>query len=49
MLHLPPSVSFIERGWLSSNNIVLQDEAKAVLIDSGYWTHAEQTLSLIHI
>jgi glyoxylase-like metal-dependent hydrolase (beta-lactamase superfamily II) len=47
MLHLPPSVSFIERGWLSSNNIVLQDEAKAVLIDSGYWTHAEQTHALV--
>jgi glyoxylase-like metal-dependent hydrolase (beta-lactamase superfamily II) len=47
MFTLPSDVTFLERGWLSSNNIVLQDEAKAVLIDSGYWTHAEQTHALV--
>ncbi len=45
---LPPGVSVFERGWLSSNNILIQDKYAAVLIDSGYCTHAEQTLALLH-
>jgi glyoxylase-like metal-dependent hydrolase (beta-lactamase superfamily II) len=36
-----------ERGWLSSNNILLCDEACATLVDSGYATHAAQTLALV--
>jgi glyoxylase-like metal-dependent hydrolase (beta-lactamase superfamily II) len=47
MVILPPGVTFLERGWLSSNNIVLQDATQSVLIDSGYWTHAEQTHALL--
>lgn len=44
---LPPGVCVFERGWLSANNILLSDEASATLIDSGYVTHAEQTLALL--
>jgi glyoxylase-like metal-dependent hydrolase (beta-lactamase superfamily II) len=46
-MNLPSSVHFFERGWLSANNILLMDDAQAVLIDTGYHTHAEQTLHLI--
>ena len=43
----PTGLHFFERGWLSSNQVLLIDEAQAVLIDSGYHTHAEQTLGLL--
>ncbi len=39
-----------ERGWLSSNNILVHaagDDAGATLIDSGHVNHAEQTLALL--
>ncbi len=44
---LPVGITFFQRGWLSSNNVLLQDEQQAVLIDSGYWTHGHQTLDLV--
>jgi len=46
-MKLPPSVRVIERGWLSSNNILLFDGAAATLIDSGYVGHAAQTVELV--
>jgi glyoxylase-like metal-dependent hydrolase (beta-lactamase superfamily II) len=46
-LHLPQGVSVLERGWLSSNNIVLTGRDQCALIDSGYCTHSEQTLLLV--
>lgn len=46
-IRLPKGITFLERGWLSSNNVLLHDSGQAVLIDTGYWTHAEQTESLI--
>ena len=36
-----------ERGWLSSNNILLTDGQNATLVDSGYATHSAQTLALL--
>ena len=36
-----------ERGWLSSNNILLAGSDGAALVDSGYLTHAAQTLALV--
>jgi glyoxylase-like metal-dependent hydrolase (beta-lactamase superfamily II) len=36
-----------ERGWLSSNNILFFDEDGASMVDTGYCTHAAQTLALI--
>ena len=44
---LPPQIRVIERGWLSANNIVFHEGAEATLIDSGYVTHAGQTLALL--
>nr|WP_315493813.1 MBL fold metallo-hydrolase [uncultured Rhodoferax sp.] len=44
---LPPGVTVFERGWLSSNNILIQGEGGSALIDSGYCTHADQTLALV--
>jgi len=44
---LPNGLQVLERGWLSSNNILLTDEKSAVLIDSGYVSHAAQTLALV--
>lgn len=37
----------LERGWLSSNNILIQGEGHCALIDSGYCLHAPQTLALV--
>ena len=40
----------LERGWLSSNNILFLTEATdepTVLVDTGYATHAPQTLALL--
>lgn len=45
---LPASVQVLERGWLSANNVLLFEDGEAVLVDSGYVTHAEQTLALLH-
>lgn len=43
---LPQGMHVFERGWLSSNNVFLQNKAQTVLIDSGYCTHAHQTVAL---
>ncbi len=44
---LPPQIRVLERGWLSANNIVFHEGAEATLVDSGYVTHADQTLALV--
>ena len=44
---LPAGVQVIERGWLSANNVLLRGGEGAVLVDSGYGAHAEQTLLLV--
>ncbi len=36
-----------ERGWLSSNNILFTGDEGAALVDSGYVSHAPQTLALV--
>jgi glyoxylase-like metal-dependent hydrolase (beta-lactamase superfamily II) len=40
-------VTLLERGWLSSNNILICGANSCALIDSGYATHASQTLALV--
>ncbi len=45
--HLPPSLQVIERGWLSSNNILCFEGDQATIIDTGYAGQADQTLSLV--
>jgi glyoxylase-like metal-dependent hydrolase (beta-lactamase superfamily II) len=47
---LPANLVVLERGWLSSNNILALDgngDGGATLIDSGYVTHAPQTVHLV--
>lgn len=44
---LPASIRVFERGWLSSNNVLLVDDDCAAIVDTGYATHAQQTLALV--
>lgn len=44
---LPDSIRVFERGWLSANNVLLIGRHDTALIDSGYVTHAPQTLELV--
>lgn len=45
---LPASIRVLERGWLSSNNVLLfDDDATASLVDTGYVAHQDQTRELI--
>ncbi|QGZ60393.1 MBL fold metallo-hydrolase [Paraburkholderia acidisoli] len=44
---LPASLRVFERGWLSSNNVLIADTQRAALIDTGYATHAAQTVALV--
>lgn len=44
---LPAGVHVLERGWLSSNNILFLGGSETALVDSGYATHAAQTLGLV--
>jgi glyoxylase-like metal-dependent hydrolase (beta-lactamase superfamily II) len=46
---LPAGVAVLERGWLSSNNVLLHGlpGEGAVLVDSGHCLHAPQTLALV--
>jgi len=43
---LPRGIQVLERGWLSSNNVVLQ-AGGATVVDSGYGAHAAQTVALV--
>ena len=49
---LPPEMTVLERGWLSANNIVFRGadnrlDGGAAVVDTGYCTHAAQTVALI--
>ena len=46
MPRLPATMRLFERGWLSSNNVLFTGSHPA-LVDSGYVTHAPQTLALV--
>ncbi len=46
-MNLPPQIQVLERGWLSSNNILIDNGDGCALIDSGYVAHAAQTLLLL--
>lgn len=46
-LQLPPQIRVLERGWLSSNNILCLEGVGATLVDTGYAAHADQTLALV--
>jgi glyoxylase-like metal-dependent hydrolase (beta-lactamase superfamily II) len=44
---LPAAMRVFERGWLSANNILFIGRDETVLVDTGYVTHAPQTLLLV--
>ena len=45
---LPAGVQVLERGWLSSNSVLLGGDPRgSVLVDTGYCTHADQTAALL--
>jgi glyoxylase-like metal-dependent hydrolase (beta-lactamase superfamily II) len=44
---LPDAIQVLERGWLSSNNIMLLGRHDTAIIDTGYVSHAPQTLELV--
>ncbi|MDB5886342.1 MAG: beta-lactamase domain protein [Polaromonas sp.] len=44
---LPSGIHVFERGWLSANNILFTGGDETLLVDSGYCTHTQQTLSLV--
>jgi flavorubredoxin len=44
---LPSSMQVLERGWLSSNNIVFIGADQTAIVDTGYASHAQQTLELV--
>jgi len=46
-VQFPNGITLFERGWLSSNNILIRGKDRCALIDSGYATHARQTLTLV--
>ena len=46
-MQLPASIHVLERGWLSANNILFLEGENATLVDSGYVTHATQTVELV--
>jgi glyoxylase-like metal-dependent hydrolase (beta-lactamase superfamily II) len=44
---LGPGLTVLERGWLSSNNILLSGDGGVTLVDSGHCVHAAQTVALV--
>jgi glyoxylase-like metal-dependent hydrolase (beta-lactamase superfamily II) len=46
-MNLPQGMQVFERGWLSSNNILFAGRDQTALVDTGYATHAPQTLALV--
>ncbi|MGB4347445.1 MAG: MBL fold metallo-hydrolase [Burkholderiaceae bacterium] len=46
-MKFPPSMQVLERGWLSSNNILFIGAECTAIVDTGYKSHAEQTLQLV--
>ena len=44
---LPPEITVLERGWLSANNILFVGHRDTALVDTGYCTHAAQTVELV--
>jgi glyoxylase-like metal-dependent hydrolase (beta-lactamase superfamily II) len=46
-MKLLASMHVFERGWLSSNNVLFIGRDETTLVDTGYATHAEQTVALV--
>jgi len=46
-MKLPEGMYLLERGWLSSNNVVFVGSERTAIVDTGYCTHGSQTLALV--
>lgn len=46
-LTLPAGVTVLERGWLSSNMVLVTSGEEIAVVDTGYWTHSDQTVALV--
>ena len=44
---LPPEITVLERGWLSANNILFIGQHDTAIVDTGYCSHANQTVDLV--
>jgi len=44
---LPPELTFIQRGWLNCNSILIQGSGPPALVDSGHLFYQNETLDLI--
>jgi len=44
---LPRGMVVLERGWLSSNNVVFTEGEGPAVVDTGYFTHIDATLALV--
>ena len=44
---IPASMRILERGWLSSNNVLFIGRDDTALVDTGYLSHVPQTLALV--
>ncbi|MES2424059.1 MAG: MBL fold metallo-hydrolase [Pseudomonadota bacterium] len=44
---LPSGVTVLERGWLSSNNVLCTGRDATAVVDSGYFLHQQQTVALV--
>jgi len=44
---LPAQLQVFERGWLSANNVLFLGREHSAVLDTGYATHAAQTVALI--
>ncbi len=44
---LPQDIALLERGWLSSNNVLFLTATESTVVDTGYASHAQQTWELI--
>lgn len=46
-MSFPDTMRVLERGWLSSNNVLFIGKHRTAIVDTGYCTHADQTLALV--
>ena len=44
---LPAQLQVFERGWLSANNVLFKGSDQTAVVDTGYLTHAPQTVVLV--
>ncbi len=46
-MKFPETMHVLERGWLSSNNVLFIGKHQTAIVDTGYCTHETQTLALV--